>query len=105
MDQQQKMKEMLADLWRQHYPAILERIDILSQAMKSLQEGKLDSNQRQAAQSAAHKLAGVLGTFGRAEGTDLARSIENYFANEPELSDRKVDLQAAIVNLKKTISL
>ena len=37
-----------------------------------------------AANSAAHKLAGVLGTFGLTKGTVLAREAEIIYSGEPE---------------------
>ncbi len=37
---------------------------------------------REAAHQAAHKLAGSLGMFGLARGTEIARALEEFFAAE-----------------------
>ncbi len=69
-------------LWQRFVPEIKERVAILEAAAQAAGEGKLTAKQREAAQSAAHKLAGVLGTFGLTRGTVLARELELTFARE-----------------------
>ena len=44
--------------------------------------GSLDNQTRKNAEAAAHKLAGVLGTFGLPEGSKLASKIEDLLAQE-----------------------
>ena len=63
-------------LWRQFLPQIEERVTALESAGQALAGLKLSDEQREAAKSAAHKLAGVLGTFGLTKGTVLAREAE-----------------------------
>ena len=104
MDQQQKLQQMLAALWQQHRSAIEERVDILSRACDALRQGNLTMADREEAQSAAHKLAGVLGTFGRTEGTDVARRMEILLADHGSLANRLADLSAALAALKRAIS-
>lgn len=105
MDQQDKMRQLLAQLWQQHFPAIIERVQILSAAVEAAREGKLTPSLRTEAESAAHKLAGVLGTFGREEGTNLARTIEKLLS-EPELPPSKItQLESVFSELQKQISL
>jgi HPt (histidine-containing phosphotransfer) domain-containing protein len=104
MDDPQKLQEMLATLWEQHRPAIEERINILAQACEALRCGRLTTENREEALSAAHKLAGVLGTFGRTEGTDLARRIENWLADAETLSSRSRDFREALLSLRNTIN-
>ncbi len=104
MDQQEKMRQLLAQLWQQHYPAIQERIDILASAVQAARAGRLESTQKVEAESAAHKLAGVLGTFGREDGTKLARSIEKQLS-ETALSPSALDqLEALLKDLQQQIS-
>jgi len=69
-------------LWERFLPDIRERVTVLEAAAKAVAEGKLTAKQREAAQAAAHKLAGVLGTFGLTRGTVLARELELTFARE-----------------------
>jgi HPt (histidine-containing phosphotransfer) domain-containing protein len=104
MDHPQKLQEMLAGLWKQHRPAIEERVNILAQACEALRKGQLTAEDREEAQSAAHKLAGVLGTFGRTEGTDLARKIENWLAAPENLPAHSTDLNDALTALRNSIN-
>jgi HPt (histidine-containing phosphotransfer) domain-containing protein len=103
MDPQQKLQSMLVELWNQHRSAIEERVELLSRACDALREGTLDSVSREEAQSAAHKLAGVLGTFGRSEGTDLARRIEILLADPGSLHLHHAEIETALNALRKSI--
>jgi HPt (histidine-containing phosphotransfer) domain-containing protein len=79
---QSEMADALARLWTKFLPDILERVRVLESAGAALSAGTLGAEERAAAAAAAHKLAGVLGTFGLAEGTALAREAEaSYSAN------------------------
>jgi HPt (histidine-containing phosphotransfer) domain-containing protein len=69
-------------LWERFLPDIRERVAVLEAAAKAVDERKLSAKQREAAQAAAHKLAGVLGTFGLTRGTVLARELELTYARE-----------------------
>jgi HPt (histidine-containing phosphotransfer) domain-containing protein len=69
-------------LWARFLPEIKERVMVLEAAAQAASEDKLTAKQREAAQSAAHKLAGVLGTFDLTRGTVLARELELTFARE-----------------------
>ncbi len=71
-------------LWQQFQPQLQERVAILQSAAAALADGSLTSEQREQAVAAAHKLAGVLGTFGLAEGTRLAREAEALYSCETE---------------------
>jgi HPt (histidine-containing phosphotransfer) domain-containing protein len=56
----------------------------LETADAALAAGTLTLPQRTEANGAAHKLAGVLGTFGLTKGTILAREAEILYSSEPE---------------------
>jgi HPt (histidine-containing phosphotransfer) domain-containing protein len=77
------MSEALARLWARFLPEILERVRVLESAGAALGMGTLGADERTAAAAAAHKLAGVLGTFGLAEGTALAREAEVAYSGIP----------------------
>lgn len=66
-------------LWEFYLPQIRERVEALRSAAASLAEGSLTGEQCKNATAAAHNLAGVLGTFGLAEGTTLAREAEAFY--------------------------
>ncbi|MGA7258829.1 MAG: hypothetical protein WBX09_19430, partial [Terracidiphilus sp.] len=56
---------LLDQLWLKFRPQIEERVAVLEQAAAALAQGNLSPALCAEAQSAAHKLAGSLGTFGR----------------------------------------
>lgn len=72
----QEMREMLAGIWERHKPEMDERLAVLERASQVLGERDLTPQERSDAVYAAHKLAGALGTFGRAEGSEIARLLE-----------------------------
>jgi HPt (histidine-containing phosphotransfer) domain-containing protein len=73
-------------IWQQHLPEIEVRLATIESAAAATAAGTLTAEQRQAAQAAAHKLAGVLGSFGLSEGTAPARETELHYAAESAAS-------------------
>jgi len=67
-------------MWVQFLPQIQQRVAVLAASATALSEGTLTAAQAGDAAKAAHNLAGVLGTFGLAEGTALAREAEPVYA-------------------------
>jgi HPt (histidine-containing phosphotransfer) domain-containing protein len=86
MDQtgQPALAEVMNRLWEQFLPHLEERVVALEAAAEALAGGTLALAEREQASSAAHKLAGVLGTFGLPEGTILAREAEVFYSAEPQ---------------------
>lgn len=76
------LSQAMDGLWERFLPEIRERVSVLEAATKAVAARKLSGKQREAAQAAAHKLAGVLGTFGLTRGTVLARELELTLARE-----------------------
>jgi HPt (histidine-containing phosphotransfer) domain-containing protein len=76
------LREAVDHLWDRFLPEIRERVAVLAKAAEAVAVRKLTAEQRRAAQSAAHKLSGVLGTFGLTRGTVLARELEMTFSRE-----------------------
>jgi len=72
-------------MWRKFLPEIRHRARVLEDAAQSASAGKLSPSDREAAQSAAHKLAGTLGTFGLGRGTQLARELEQIYTGKSDL--------------------
>jgi HPt (histidine-containing phosphotransfer) domain-containing protein len=77
--------DALKALWVKFLPQMQERVSAIEEANRALQTGTLSSGQRSAAAEAAHKLAGVLGTFGLTSGTELAREAEDLYASETSI--------------------
>jgi HPt (histidine-containing phosphotransfer) domain-containing protein len=84
---QTQIADALKLLWQKFLPQMRERIAVLEDANCALEAGSLSEEQRAAAGAAAHKLAGVLGTFGLAEGTNLAREAEDICTSDLPIDD------------------
>ena len=78
------LNEALDRLWAQFMPQMQDRLEKLEGAAQALAAGELRDAQRHEAHDAAHKLAGVLGTFGLTKGTILAREAEIVYSGDPE---------------------
>lgn len=78
----EKVQAMLLVMWKSSRATVAERVLTLRNAQERLAEGALDRIARKDAESAAHKLAGILGTFGLPEGSALASKIEQLLAQE-----------------------
>ena len=76
------LSQAMDRLWLRFLPEIRERVAILEGAAAAVAARSLSRAGREAAQAAAHKLAGVLGTFSLARGTVLARELEVTFSGE-----------------------
>jgi HPt (histidine-containing phosphotransfer) domain-containing protein len=80
-----QLQAMLRVLWRNNRATIDERVQRLREAQTQMSADQMDAAARKEAESAAHKLAGVLGTFGLPEGSRIASSIELLFAGDAPL--------------------
>ncbi|MGB3789310.1 MAG: response regulator [Phormidesmis sp.] len=79
---EQQFNQAMAQLWEQHGDAIATRLRNLQSASDALTQGTLTPELSQSACQAAHKLAGVLGMFGKEAGTQIARTLETAFSDE-----------------------
>ena len=90
-------KLRMMEIWRRNRPQVLERLDLLD---RIAQTDPLPDSLRQEGTSVAHKLAGSLGMFGFAEGTRIARLLEEHL----EDSELNRELLAALSNqLRETL--
>lgn len=89
-------KEVLDRMWTRFLPDIRDRAAVLDAAAKAAVDGTLSQAIRAEALSAAHKLAGTLGTFGLPRGTDLARELELLYASDDGLEGAKAQRLATI---------
>ena len=67
-------------MWTRHRPQILERVTVLEAAATAVATKSITTAEREAAQAAAHKLAGTLGMFNLMHGTDVARELEQIYS-------------------------
>jgi HPt (histidine-containing phosphotransfer) domain-containing protein len=107
--EQDALHQALDGLWARFLPTIEERVGLLESAAAACAANRLSVEQQQAAFAAAHKLAGVLGTFGLTEGTALARELERMYSspNAPDsalgarLVSMAAELRAIVQNRKQ----
>ncbi|MBD1821199.1 response regulator [Cyanobacteria bacterium FACHB-DQ100] len=83
----QSYDNQVAQLWEQYRGLMAERFAVLQQSAHTY---PLPIELREAAERAAHKLAGVLGMFDRDEGTQIARQLEKQFEGQAELPAEEV---------------
>ena len=76
------LTEAIDALWVRFLPENRERVASLEAAAAAVAAKKLTPSRREAAKAAAHKLAGVLGTFSLTQGTVLARELEVTYSQE-----------------------
>lgn len=106
--EQSAVTEAIDRLWARFLPEMKERVSVLEAAAAAFAANTLTIQQHQAANAAAHKLAGVLGTFNLTKGTVLARELEIMLSREggpdPALGERlssiASELRAMIENRK-----
>lgn len=71
-----EMEALLQALWKQNYGVLQERLQLIRKASDQLAANALEDETRTDGEAAAHKLAGILGTFGLPQGSALASKIE-----------------------------
>jgi HPt (histidine-containing phosphotransfer) domain-containing protein len=97
------LTEALNQLWARFLPEIDEKVAVLSSAAAVSAAGQLSIEQQEAARDVAHKLAGVLGTFGLTEGTNLAREAEILYSAQSGLNPQATARLAAIASQLKSL--
>lgn len=80
----------ISELWIVSRPAILERLSALRATHASLSANPADAEARRQGRELAHKLAGVLGTFGLPQGSVIASSIEGVLMTESPLTPQDI---------------
>ncbi len=88
-DAQKKLHDLLATLWEQRKNILIERLTTLQQSIAGLGAPGSEASRKLGAET-AHKLAGILGTFGLPRGTDIAREAEVMLEKEGPLSSPEI---------------
>jgi HPt (histidine-containing phosphotransfer) domain-containing protein len=97
------MAEALDRLWKQYRATMDERVAILEKTAQILAVREISDDERAEANNAAHKLAGVLGTFGLTRGTVLAREAEILYSGDNGTDPEDAEQLANIVLELKTM--
>jgi HPt (histidine-containing phosphotransfer) domain-containing protein len=99
-----KLQAMISALWERSRHTVVERAALLRTAADLLVANRLDQATQRSAVDSAHKLAGVLGTFGLPRGTDLAREAEELFGQTMPPSKPEIErLQVLLAELTHLI--
>ncbi|MDQ6749200.1 MAG: response regulator [Actinomycetota bacterium] len=88
----------MATIWAEHREAVLERVGVLELAVATLTRRALDEDLRAEAEREAHKLAGVLGTFGFGRGSERAREMELILESPEGLSPARAPFLRELVD-------
>jgi DNA-binding response OmpR family regulator/HPt (histidine-containing phosphotransfer) domain-containing protein len=79
-----KVAESVAKVWELFKVHWQDQLNLLRQVSNQLATGDVDRALVKQANIAAHRLVGALGTFGRPEGTEVARRIETLLTDDVE---------------------
>ncbi len=98
------MQSMISALWERSRHTVAERAHVLQRAGELWNNNQLDAATKLRAVDSAHKLAGVLGTFGLPRGTDLAREAELLFGQSTPPDKAEIErLQVLLAELTRLI--
>ena len=86
---EQEFERKMEQMWLKHQDKMLGRLKILQNAVIMQKKARLTPEIQHDAERAAHKLAGVLGTFSRHTGTNIAREIETLLQDNRGLNARQ----------------
>ncbi len=95
------LADAVAALWEKYRPVVEERMAVLEEVGRLVLEGPLEAEVREEARSAAHQLAGKLGSYGFPRGSDLALRLDNMFRAEGHISGR--EYADIVLELRKVV--
>ncbi|NER37226.1 MAG: response regulator [Oscillatoria sp. SIO1A7] len=107
----EKTRVAIAEVWERFKGRISDRVATLAEASRRSIEGYLNQEECQDALKTAHKLAGSLGIFGFANGSEIAKQIENILQKyldqmqNNEFQDIGAILNELVDNLMKELNL
>lgn len=104
-DAAEKIAARLTVLWQTSRPLILERIAALRAACNDLASNPSDAEARTRGREAAHKLSGILGTFGLPQGSEIASEMEEILKAESALTaEDRATLESQLADLDAVIA-
>jgi DNA-binding response OmpR family regulator len=96
---QQQVIGSVSQLWEKFKGTFIAQVEAIEQATQALTKGRLTVELQQNAKQEAHKLAGSLGIFGFAEGSALARRLEQLLETEGTIGQEQVLQISELVGL------
>ncbi|MDY7016602.1 MAG: response regulator, partial [Cyanobacteriota bacterium] len=104
---QEQTLNAVRQVWERFKGPILERVATVEEGINALQAGKFTEALRKKAEQHAHKLAGSLGMYGFAEGSHVAREIEQALAaiaaDKPVSPSFVANLQTLVAQLRREL--
>jgi len=94
---------MMMAIWERNLPLMRERLAVLDRAVEAVETSVLSPELRAEAAGTAHKFAGSLGMYGYADGTDIARRLEQDFSGSDEINT--AELRHLTIALRETLGL
>lgn len=100
-----KVMAAVAQIWQKFKASLPEKIDVLKQVSVTLATGTRNQQLYENARIEAHRLVGSLGSFGCAEGSKIAREIEQFLQTSTPATSQDADtLKHLIDSLQKAIA-
>ena len=90
------LEAALREIWTTSRPLLKQRVTTLEDVTAAAAAHTLDAALRTEGQSAAHKLAGSLGTFGLLRAGELAKQAECLLQGTSDLTESEILRLAAI---------
>jgi diguanylate cyclase (GGDEF)-like protein len=84
------IRQAMSVLWSRSRDVIMGRVVVLEAAVLALLAGNLTAESRRQAEREAHKLAGVVGTFGFHEASRLAREAEDLLGGSAPIEGGQI---------------
>jgi len=78
----EEARAMIRTLWLRNRGLTMERFALVQAAVDQFAAGSLEAEAREKARSEAHKLRGILGTYGFAEGSVVAGEAEDLLGHD-----------------------
>ena len=92
----------LVEVWERSRPTIERRVAVIERALIAISAGAPEEELTTAALGDAHKLAGLLGTFGLHRGSDLARRLERGLEGRPS-EEEAISLRRVVERMRSAI--
>jgi HPt (histidine-containing phosphotransfer) domain-containing protein len=100
-----ELTQRILKLWERYQPLCMERLSVIEEARTAASSTALDDEVRGKAESAAHKLAGVLGSIGLPEGSKIASEIESLLQPGNSLAPGQLSrLSELVANLRSQLT-
>ncbi|MBW4647101.1 MAG: response regulator [Kastovskya adunca ATA6-11-RM4] len=98
-----QLLKALAASWEQLRGEVLNQVAVLEEAAIAYNSDTLSPEQQRQSLTEAHKLIGLLGTFGLVQGSRLARQIEDLVRSDTLTSAQVEQLEELVATLRSVV--